>query len=906
MNNKLRAFFHDPIDKPFNIYRHKEKAEEYYNLVKPEEKLFTDEIEESDRISAAADRIRFTQNITIDFNKKPELTHPLGSERLEISKYGYISPEYQELERVISESIVNLKNNSKNDKTFLINLWRNIPDIFTDLEIEKFKLGNLWNLLPADTRIPDHSILDHNWLSVAITGSLPEPAFLKFSFGPVQSFILTSKRTEDYWMGSYIISYLTSKAIEVIIDNAGPEHIILPNIKNQPLIDRFLKNTYEIKIANDNFMRNISIPSLSNIIFAILPHNQAETIAKSMQETIKTSFYEIAKKIKDSETFRDKFSDSEVEKIWSSQIENFFETYYVIYKLPAIDTLQQNYKDIFGEETKATIETEYSNIGNFWQHLYKIIDTAFNSRKNIRTFNQLTNSPRQLNKCSLCGEREILVNKGNPTEFWKEIAKVSDFKINIDGKEKLCAICFIKRMAGELYFKEIFNNQEVSFPSTATIATLPFKIAVIEKWNSPDVSCSVKKYVDLLKQIGIQKTFNCFSIRFISDKIKKLNLNDDTIKDFLCYDGQWLFEESFTEKNLSEYGIKYNEKKDFIQQIRGTDIGSIKHIIKNVGDKPSKYFAVISMDGDNMGKWLSGTHENFPSWKEVVHSDAVSSIPPNTQNLKRNLSPSLHSFISRALNKFSLKLVRDIVEYQYPGKLVYSGGDDVLAFIPVEYAIEVAQKIRFTFSGNINEDNNIFLAHKNGYIVIREGKNKTIYSTLGDKATMSAGIVIAHKDHDLTDTLKTVQSVQKEAKDIYGRDAFVIKIIKRSGNIVKYGSKWKNENTLIIEEIKTILENVAGKQDSDGLSMSFFQSMFNDIGRIGESQDLIKSLLKLGLTRHILIQSKKDAKEKIAIKNSLINKMYQKFNNLISNNTSKEPIENLFLVLRFLSSGGKN
>lgn len=896
---KLKAFFHDPIDKAFNIQGHEKKALEYSSLAGIEGDLFDETTKNSDHIASAADRINFTENIVVDFNKKAELTHPLGSGRVNISdkEYGYINPDYKEIEHVASQTINEIKNKSKDEKTLLLNLWRNIPDKFKKFELEKYKLGNLWNLLPADTRIPDHSILDHNWLSSAVAGSLPAPAFLKFSIGPVQSFITSAKRTEDYWVGSYILSFLSARAIEVIIDEAGPEHIIYPYIKGQPLIDKFLKKQHLIEILSSP--DSIKVASLSNIIFAVLPYGNTKFIAEKMRLHIQKSFNDLAKNIKDQ--FSEFLNDALISHLWKEQVENFIETYYTIYKWAGdITSFKQQYKQIFADEPIITEGKYKENIGGYWQCMYKISDSSFNSRKNLRNFKQLI-SKDALVKCSMCGEREVLRtnNIGTTkelTEFWKGVGEKNPEKIDIKGKDKLCAICFVKRMAGEYYFKkEIFNETDkdkINYPSTSTIAALPFKIKVIQNWQK--TFPIIKNYNELLKQLNIKGNFNWNLLRHIPVKILyKLFQPESTefreFADFLSFDGQWVYEESFTEQFLKDFGINFDTNSGIINSIKE----AIKKLCSEdygIDNKPSKYFAVISMDGDKMGQWLSGTHPAWPKWGEVVHSDTDDTLDEETKNKKRNLSPAVHSFISKSLNFFSLKLVRDIIEFDFPGKLIYSGGDDVLTFLPVDCALEASEKVRFTFSGNLNENREIDMKHTNGYILIKDEDGKKIIPTLGNNATMSAGIVIAHKNHDLSDVLRNVRDAEKQAKNNHDGDAFVIKILKHSGSITEYGAKWRKNDIRIIENMNLILKKV----NDEKLSMSFFQSMFDDLEKIKyDNTDLTKSILRLKLGRHIPI---KDKERKEKIKDEL-EKLFSSF--------IDKDLKHFLLTLRFLSTGGK-
>lgn len=905
-NQKIKAFFHDPIDKPLDLKSHVERAKEYYNLVNEEEDLMDENIKRSDYISAAADRIIFPKDkegnkIIIDFAKEAELTHPLGSGNIKITDYGYINPDPNEVAKVVSQTIEEIKKEANgNEKLLLLNLWRNIPDAFEKFELKNFKLGNLWNLLPADTRIPDHSILDHNWLACAIAGSLSEPAFLKFSIGPIQGFITNAKRTEDYWMGSFLLSYLMSKAIEVIIKEVGPDHVIFPFIKGQPLIDKFLIDTYNlpIKIGHPEQRK---IPSLSNIIFALLPADKSRNIAEAMKTMVNNSIKEISESIK--KRFSDNFN-SNIFEIWDKQIENLIEVYYTIYKWPSSpEQIKEQYQKIFNSTIPNGLKYKDENIGTYWQSMYKILDSSFNSRKNLRNFCQ-PQLKDELVKCSMCGEREVLhpvsaTKSGELTKFWKGIGEKYPDKIDRKGRDKLCAVCFIKRMAGEYYFRgKVFEDKPINYPSTSTIAALPFKVALIEKFNKVDVIPIVDKYNNLLAQLGISGNFNWRDVGYIKEIMEKVDRNAHTYKvcdEFLSFDGQWLYEESFTKKSLEDNGFSYN--REVVNGIKC----AIRKMQKTIDDKPSKYFAVLAMDGDDMGKWLSGTHKNWPSWKDVVHSRAVELFDEET---KRNLSPAIHSFISKSLNFFSLKLVRGVIESDYPGKLIYSGGDDVLAFLPLENILEAAEKTRFTFSGNLDENRKINLNHKNGYIVINGKEGKEVIPTLGNKATMSAGIVIAHKNHDLRDVLRQVREAEREAKDITGKNAFMIKILKHSGEITTCRMHWETDGKRILQQFNGILEKVS---EDNGLSMSFFSAMAAELERLPKepSLTLVKSLLKRQLQHHIHLKKKEnESKEEYCQRKEDFKKELQEMLNHLVDESSKDPL-NLILTLRFLATGGK-
>ncbi|MCM8817654.1 MAG: hypothetical protein NC913_09150, partial [Candidatus Omnitrophica bacterium] len=189
----------------------------------------------------------------------------------------------------------------------------------------------------------------------------------------------------------------------------------------------------------------------------------------------------------------------------------------------------------------------------------------------------------------------------------------------------------------------------------------------------------------------------------------------------------------------------------------------------------------------------------------------------------------------------------------------------------------------------------INLTHTNGYILWRNN----LIPTMGNNASMSAGIAIVHKNHDLTDALRTAMKAQKEAKEILGRNAFVVKVIKGSGNIVSYGEKWKINDKRSIENITKILNNVKNSRDGEGISMSFFQSVFDDLNKLKhENVDMIKSILKLKLKRHSSMKDKEKKKEFIKERENL-------FSFVVENSKNLEALSSFFLLLRFLATGGK-
>ncbi len=222
-----------------------------------------------------------------------------------------------------------------------------------------------------------------------------------------------------------------------------------------------------------------------------------------------------------------------------------------------------------------------------------------------------------------------------------------------------------------------------------------------------------------------------------------------------------------------------------------------------------------------MGKWLSG--EKAPKIVNILHpivANLLDSSWKSFKEMERPLSPSLHLSVSKALRDFSLRVVREIVEKDHIGKLVYAGGDDVLAFVSLKDLLEVMKKLRAYFSGNISMDLktnkvNIDFNDGAGYAPLDNEGNpinigsgrpiKGFLHTMGTTATASMGVVIAHHSSNLSQVLEEVRRCEKKAKEIKDKDAFCIALAKRAGGTEHFSSKWyvgtnRSETVPVLQE----------------------------------------------------------------------------------------------------------
>jgi CRISPR-associated protein Cmr2 len=166
---------------------------------------------------------------------------------------------------------------------------------------------------------------------------------------------------------------------------------------------------------------------------------------------------------------------------------------------------------------------------------------------------------------------------------------------------------------------------------------------------------------------------------------------------------------------------------------------------KQVGkSRPSPYYALLAADGDNMGVVIDAQQD-----------------------------PQTHRALSQALSEFAGDVPKIVDEQQ--GLLIYSGGDDVLAYLPLHNVLACAEKLEKKFRDKLVK----FTAQK-------DGKSLT--------ATLSIGIVIAHHLEPLSDVLELARNAEKKAKEVAGKNGLAITLSKRGGADRVIFGKWEALN----------------------------------------------------------------------------------------------------------------
>jgi len=355
------------------------------------------------------------------------------------------------------------------------------------------------------------------------------------------------------------------------------------------------------------------------------------------------------------------------------------------------------------------IYAAWAPLGSVYKDDRKRLMRLLSGRKSIRDFNPPARVHTIIPKSSLDGARESVLTKN------KNIRKKLALRLRLGNGEQLCAVGLTKRLGGG----------KVPFPSVVRVAVDPWIRGVIG--YGPEAKEVLHEIRELCQGDNgfssgtgdhekYKREFPFDGKIFYPSRLFKF-LNPD-------------YNSDSCEDNLSEDDLanlrKIKKKVDHLQKSDKDCFG--------LGE-PDPYLAVLIADGDRMGKAI-----------------AEIETPPDHREFSNNLS------------EFA-KIARNIVE-SHNGVLVYSGGDDVLAFLPVDKCLLAARELHDNFGA--------LELIKNDPAKIKDG------------LTLSVGIAIAHAFEPMEDLLDYGKKAEKAAKepDKNGqgeRNGLAIHLHKRGG-----------------------------------------------------------------------------------------------------------------------------
>ena len=228
----LLAWLHDPFDKALRVQGHESRASRYAAAA-----LGREVSAPADVAAAIAERLPSPAAgkdgaRAVGPTDGLRLTHPTSGACVEL-KLRSIDPDPERSAELIEEIVRGL---AQPRERFLA-IWRLLPDRIATV------FGEDAARLPADTRIPDHTLFQHVDMTAGLyaAGAPDGAAYLSFALGPVQPFIGAARSVRDLWTGSALLSWLAFQAMSPVLENLGPTAFVYPALRGSPLVDLWLR-----------------------------------------------------------------------------------------------------------------------------------------------------------------------------------------------------------------------------------------------------------------------------------------------------------------------------------------------------------------------------------------------------------------------------------------------------------------------------------------------------------------------------------------------------------------------------------------------------------------------------------------------------------------------------------------
>lgn len=297
-------------------------------------------------------------------------------------------------------------------------------------------------------------------------------------------------------------------------------------------------------------------------------------------------------------------------------------------------------------------------------------------------------------KDSLSGSRSALrtAATGDARGYWRQVARRhAPSRLKPEGRERLDALGALKR----------FGDLAEKIPSVSSIAAADFLAEATDR--------------------RILQPYREAVERLLGGALYRVS--DDT---YWPYDGDLLYQETLAPGRLRDsYGL---ESVD--EAARQAALQALRALQREAGGPPSPYYAVMVLDGDNMGS-------------------RIADCPTR----------EAHQELSRRVGAFA-DGVKGIVENRrMHGHLVYAGGDDVLALAPLSTALPLAMELAGAFAAETG-------------------------------GTASAGVAVVHHLYPLDAALAAAHDAEDAAKKVEGKGSVGVQVIKRSGERVGLLSPW--------------------------------------------------------------------------------------------------------------------
>ncbi len=386
------------------------------------------------------------------------------------------------------------------------------------------------------------------------------------SLSPAQEFIEEARKSRDLRAGSLLLSWLSFKLYEPILQHYQETAFIVPACAGNPFFDEWKKKNDSLELEQ---LKELALggKSITNRAVGLIERGQLHLL-KEVDESCRVAWDAYAALCK--KRLTECVGIGKWEPSYEQQMQDFSGAF-AIYAVAADADLN----DLSGSIQKIIAQME--------------------RRKDSRLFKQWHGS--EMPKCTQCGHRELIAVKDDPKTkdvFWQEINRRYPNIIRVEGgRELLCACCLAKRL---------FAFDDAIFPSKATASTMDIAAApFLEEFRAKKTAHD-----------NFQTIMECWQ-----DDLKDI---PGCLRD-KCFTGEkWL-------KRIAEFVLPYELEE---KQRKSVEAANKEYFYSSDEENslclspPSPYLAVLMLDGDKMGEHLS----KHPKLSEVLteFSQAVPEI----------------------------------------------------------------------------------------------------------------------------------------------------------------------------------------------------------------------------------------------------------------------------------------
>lgn len=773
----------------------------------------------------------------VRWSKQPVLVHPLTGQVFDLGSLA--ETEIGDIKRRSFEHFAALTqkqtDGSVDHRRTLFAYWRFGPELAESRDAGS--LGLLWPHLPADTRVPDHSIWDHLDLTSAFAGAFaadPEAdvALLSMALGPVQGFIAAARSTSDLWAGSHLLSRLAWEAIKPICEALGPDAVLFPRLRGVPQVDLWLRDevglpaglfeqspwTRQASDANPLFAA-----ALPNRFVAAVPASRAVELAGQVQQRVRDFLAGLGAQVVERLLACAGQPADPSFHAWAQmreQLEGFPELHWAAVpfsmvgvadneRQTGLDTtrLQAGLAAFEGGDAGTAagfLASEAWQVlrqdiqwgdgtsffapkpGLLYPAIHELAERTLAAAKSLRPFNAYAAEGWRDSASGevepLCLRPSDLATRQGPQSLW---GKVHAARPTWARKgEQLGALAAIKRLWPSLFAEEVSRALgQDSAAARFVVSTHTMALAhPLEHWleaGAPGAERFEATHAEALKRSESSALPRRLRKRYgkagfeLARKLPALLEAEDA-------------------RDQAEGEQAEAPLRSRVRELLAADAGL------------ETYYALLLMDGDHMGRLLAGDPETAIRYRDSFHPQVRAGFDRQAErhprlraygDARRALSPGRHFALSGALNDFALQVVPEVVEEEFAGRVLYAGGDDVFAMLPVADALQAALRLRHAYSGHDPADAGLDWSSLRGRqrMVCKQGfawLRGRLLRLMGERATASTGIVIAHHQAPLSAVRRELAAAERRAKTEGGRDAFSISLVKRAGGIVRFTGKW--------------------------------------------------------------------------------------------------------------------